>query len=472
MGVYYPQATLTLRVLWEDFDLKSDASLQQVYTLPILARRVSVNINDYTQADTFDAEIDFKNFPFDPRAIRSLGVEISMQDMGQIFSPNNNGISAIKMTEDNRVFMGFADEESISLDEDRRTVKIEGRDFTALLIDRKYTGGTLDTSRPLDVLITQLLAELKEVAKLKLDNRVGTELPVIGSFSPTATTNTKLGSHRSQGKDESYWEVITNLVARAGLICYIELDKLVISKPRVLYSPKQTLQFVYGRNIKSLEYKRQLGRKKNFNINVRSLNTQTKEVLLAEIPLEATDEWSKDTGIPNGKKIQIPVINSDGSLGEPKDAPIIGFRVPNITNKDHLIKVGQEIYEEISRQQLDGSFTTKDLHTVDGKKTCFDMFKLRNGTPVSIKLDQGDLKGLYDIVSSSPKRQEDARTQYLAERGYQRSVARALAKTLSNPQMNTPFYTKSVQFTIDQDTGVDIKVDFINFIELPERLKA
>lgn len=487
MATYYPQASVILRVIWEDFNLKSDAALQEVYTLPILARSVTVNINDYSQADTFNCEIDYKQFPFDPRAIRACGISIAMQDTKTIFNADNS-LRVIEPTSENTVFQGFVDEESIDFDDTKRTVKLEGRDFTALLIDRKYTGGALDLGQSLDTILEGLLAQLKEAASIILDNRIPVDLPTgtaigatltktkisngstkaLAHASPTSTKAPKLGGKRSQNSNETYWDVIQDLVSRAGLIAYIELDKLVLTKPRALYDRNAAKQFVYGRNITDLSFKRQLGRKKNFNVNVRSLNLQTKEVLVAEIPQEASDAWASATGIPQ-KRVQIPTVNSDGSKGDPKDAPVIGFRVPNVNNKAQLIEIGENIYEEIGRQQIEGSFKTKDLETASGtrdKPGCFNLLKLRNGTPLNIKIDQGDLEGINKLDSV------DKKTKFLINRCFDRRVAHVLAQTLSNPRFNTPFYTKSVQFTLDADTGLSIKVDFLNFIETPERLKG
>ena len=98
MSFYYPQAAIILRVLWEDFNLENDKELKKVYTIPILARSMSVKINDYTKADTFTAEIDYKNFPFDPRTIRSLGVSIFVQNMEKVFR-NDNQLNLLEPSE-------------------------------------------------------------------------------------------------------------------------------------------------------------------------------------------------------------------------------------------------------------------------------------------------------------------------------------------------------------------------------------
>jgi hypothetical protein len=452
---------MTLRVLWEDFGNKNDAKLQEVYSLPILAKRMTVNINDYTQADTFSCEIDYKQFPFDPRAIRACGVTISMQDMGKLFFDGKSPL-AIKPNAQNTIFIGFADEESISFDDSSRTVKMEGRDMTGLLIDRPWLETPPDLSRPLDVILAQILSGLKETQELKLDVRVKGDLPTLGkyanSFSETAQT-------KSGRKSESYWDVIQDLVVRAGLIAYIEVDKLVISKPRVLYDEKKAVQFVYGRNLKNLEYRRKLGRRKNFNVHVLSLNpeSRTEPVLNAYIPKEATDEWAKEIGL-KAEEIKIPKIDSQGNKSEDQPAPYITFRIPNITSKDHLIQVGQELYEELGRQQLEGSFTTRDMHSTDGEGGCVDLLRLRNGTPVQVTIDQGDLKGVQRLKSPEQK------TAFLIERCYDPRVARALAETLSNPLLSAPFYTKAVEFSLNAEQGFEIKVEFINFIKVSEKL--
>jgi hypothetical protein len=379
-----------------------------------------------------------------------------MQDMGKLYS-GNNALNQIIANASNTMFIGFADEEGIRFDEESRVVRLEGRDFTSLLIDEKYREGPLELSRPLDAILTELLGQLKATTKIVLDNRVVGELPNLGQIAPDFN---ELGTKKNTKRNESYWDVIQDIVTRAGLIAYIELDRLVLSKPRVLYDAKQAKRMIYGKNLKNLEFKRKIGRMKNFNIVVRSLLVETKEVIETIIPEEGTDEWSKATGIPQ-KRVQIPQINADGSKGESKDAPFLSFRVANVNSKAHLTEVGQKVYEEIGRQQLEGTLMTQEMRAVDGRNVCFDLLKLRNGTPISVEIDQGDMRGLTRIKSTGD------RVKFLVTRCYSPKVAQVLAETLGRFPMI--FYTKSVKFTIDQETGFKMDIDFINFIETPTR---
>lgn len=449
---------MTLRVLWEDFGLKSDAALQEVYTLPVLARSVTVDINDYSQADTFDCEIDYKSFPFDPRTIRACAVTIHMEDRKKIFRSDNR-LNLIDPTPENTIFQGFVDEESIQFDDDRRVVRFEGRDFTAILVDTKYLEGkAIDTKVPLDQLIAQLLQGVQSTQKITIENRTGTTLPNLGQFYPEF--GQPLAGHKNTTKDDSYWDIIQNLVIKAGLICFIELDKLVISTPRVLHNKSNAKKFIYGRNIRNLRFKRKLGRQKGFNVRVRYLDLMTKTVSTVDIPEQASDEFVAATGLPK-KRIQIPQVMPNGELGDPKDAPFLTFRVTNVKDEDHLKKIAEKIFEEISLQQLEGDFETHEMCTTEESGIEFDLLKLRNGTPVRIEVDQGDLAGFKRQGTVS------ARTKFLIERCYNPTVAEALAKSYG--KFETVFYTKSVRYTMDADNGLKIAVNFINFIDLDAR---
>lgn len=459
MSIYYPQASLILRVRWEDFGDTQNAKLQQISRFPVLARRVTVNINDYRSADTFSAEIDYKNFPFDPRSIRACGISIFMRDMGKLFSEDNS-LNRIEPDENSVIFQGFVDEESISFDDSKRTVSFEGRDFTSILIDTPFSRGTVNLEQPLDEVIRQILSELPSTESLKLVKRVEGDLPVIASFAESKDGQT---SRKNVRKGESYWDVIQDLVQRAALIAYVEIDKLVITNPQVLYDPQRIRPFTYGKNISQFELKRKLGRRKNFNIAVRGLVLGEKRVEEARIPLEATDAWSQRTGIVQ-KEVKLPEIGTDGAPipeDQAKPAPYIAFPIPNMTSKTQLIEIGQQIYEEIGRQQLEGSFETKDMSLCIRRPGRadeeFSILDLRNGTPVSIEIDQGDLAGVSRLATVAERR------KFLISRCYDPVVAQIFAETLGKAP--TAFYTKSVEFTMDAEQGFSCKVDFINFIE-------
>jgi hypothetical protein len=476
MAYFYPQAALTLGVIWEDFKFSSDAALQKVYTFAVMAKNVTVNINDYMTADTFEAEVDFKMFPFDPRMIRALRVTVHMQDIGHL-APGQAALSSLQRSTANTVFVGFADEESMTFDEDKRTVRIQGRDMTSLLIDRKYTGAPIALTDRVDIAVQNLLNQIPETAhtdksqglQVVLRGIKADDLPVLASFMANDGDH-QLNGHMNADRHETYWEKIQDIMARASLLCFVELDQLVITTPRTLYDASQARVFVYGSNIKNLSMKRKIGRKKNFNVIVRSL--VGKQVIEVKIPLEATAEWCTATGITQGE-VKLPEAGPDGSPIDPKDwkpAPYMAFQVRNCKDRDHLIKIAEDIYEEVGRQQLEGSFVTRDMKVLQGtdRSSLVDVLKIRNSTPVQIVIDMGDMRGISSLVLTGKDGNVigpnvPARRQFLIDRGYEPSVASAFASSMD--KFANVFYTKAVKFTLDAENGFEAEIEFLNFID-------
>lgn len=459
MSVYFPQAAVLLRIRWEDFGDLSDPNITKLHTLRVLPKRTTVNINDYTTADTFQVEVDYKSFPFDPRTIRSCGVSIFMEDQSKLY--NGNSPEQIIPSADNVLFQGFVDEETITFDDEKRTVRFEGRDFTGILIDAKYlVGKPIDMGIPLDQLLTQLLSQLPAAAEIKVDNRTGGALPTLAQFFPDFGA-APLAGQKNTVKDETYWEIIQDVVQRAGLICYIEIDKLVLTKPRILYNKSNAKQFVYGLNLKSLEFKRKLGRHKGFNIVVRCMDMLNKQVITAKIPEEATNEWSKATGVAN-KQVLVPVIKPDGSLDQANHpAPYMAFRVTNIRDKNQLIQVGEKIFEELSRQQLEGTLETHEMEIPDKLGRQFDLMQLKIGTPIACEIDNDDLYKISRFGTAQERR------RFLIARGYPAAFAAAFAKVMGD--YAPVFFTKAATYTLDADSGFKLKVEFINFIDLDNK---
>jgi hypothetical protein len=188
---------------------------------------------------------------------------------------------------------------------------------------------------------------------------------------------------------------------------------------------------------------------------VRSLNIETKELLTVDIPAQASAEWASALGIA-AEPQKIQKVGTDGQIEE-EEAPRLTFSIPNIADINQLREIGEGIWEEIGRQQIEGSFETKEM-CLDQNGVEFDIIKIRNGTAVEIEILQDDLNRIKRIGD------EGTRVKYLTDRCYPAVVAQAFAKTLG--KFKTRFYTKQVEFTVDKDNGFSMNLDFINYIEL------
>lgn len=404
-----------------------------------------------------------------------------MEDVKKVFNGDNSLVNVFPRetgANPNVILRGFADEERITFDDTKRTVRLEGRDFTALLIDKKYNKGAISLEKRVDEVLSSILADNEETAQIVLENQVQGELPILSSFWGEKDL---LSGKRNSKKDETYWDVIQDIVRRAGLIAYIELSKLVLSTPRNLYDKNRAVKFVYGKNLMNLEFSRKIGRRRGFNLIVRSLNLSTKEVLEAKIPLQATQEWSDATGIAN-VEVKLKKIKADGTAetAEKEEvAPYMSFLVADVTSEDQLIKVGEGLYEEIGRQEIEGNMTTAEMASADGMLKEFNLLHLRNGTPLQIYMNQGDLSALSAFyksdgslkefdpsnTSSAKKRAQIEATvaKYLEARGWASKTATQFARAYG--AYGDLFYTKAVEFSLDNDQGFKCKIDFINFIQ-------
>lgn len=461
MSLYYPQAAVLLRVRWENFGL-SNATLDKEQDIMIRCKNIVVDRNDYSEADEVKLSIDYSSFPFDPRCIRACGITVYMDNVFSMF--DGNKVKKIVPSEDNTVFIGFADESSIKLDSESKTVMIEGRDYTSLFIDQKRVNtDPIPLSKPVDQIIQDLINEQEATKKIKIVNRTGGDLPTLAQLAPDYNHATSVKNVR---RKETYWDIMQDILGRVALLGFIELDKFVISKPQNIYEKKDIKQFVWGKNIKDIEFKRKLGRAKNFNVKVISFNQLEKKVETALIPEEATD--------PNIKapRVTVPQFDKDGKkVDPPKEADFVTFNVKDVTSKEQLIKIGESIFQEMSRQQIEGSLTTFEMEVPEevaaGKSVSYNpikFHKIRNGTAIRIFFTPKEAMSLNkDQTTLSEK------TMFLVARGYPRNIAQAFAESLD--RINTAFYTRAVSFELDQDNGFSMKLDFINFIDLDSSLQ-
>lgn len=458
MTFYYPQAAVVLRIIWEDFGTESEV-LEKPYTVQAQPYRATVGINSYREADTFECELDYKTFPFEPRAIKSCQVNVHAENMKSLYDGDGNR-KIITPSPENAIFQGFADNDEITMNDSERKVRLRGRDFTSLFIDSRWPGKILDLSKSVTSVIQDIVDKLPAAGGddgISVEDRTDeASTLVLAKFYPDFDGSTS--GKRSSKKRESYWDVIQDICARSGFICYMELDKLVISKPRTLYDEGNAVKFLYGHNVKDFTLERKMGKEKGFNVAVRSVID--KEVKLAQIP---KDSPNLDLG---GDHVYIAKQSPKGAKVEKSEdtiAPFLSFAVSNVSSKAQLIEIGEKIFEELARQQIEGRFTTYDMESSTDSRTsitsdeeCFNLLKLRNGTPVQIEISTHDLDRIKR-TSSAAKRE-----QYLIERCFDPELAKVFAETMG--KYMTPFYTKAVNFEFSPD-GFKIDVDFLNFIQ-------
>ena len=475
--VYYPKAVALVDAILHDY---GDSGQKPEFHFHISPKSVSVNINSYNLADTFNMSVRFEDFPFDPRLIRSLRVTIIIMDLKQL---RDFTLQDVKANLDKAIFTGFADTHSIKLDQSERLVTMEGRDYTALLIDSTFDNANLedeagkrtrkiDLNKPVKSIIQDLLSNVPAAKNIQIEDRSGRGgekfLKAVPTFSLVSGEEASDGLYQYTDKNETYWDVIVDICESAALICYIELDKLVLTTPRILYEGgvqnKKTLQFIYGFNLMNLEFFRNLGKKRKFNILVKSFNVRTNERIQVSIPRDADAGWANSMNID--KAIQkVKELNAEG-VAESRNAPAFTFLLNNKT-KEELVDYGQKLFEEFVRQQLEGSCETHEMIVNDDQGAEFDITRIRVGTPIKIEIAQEDVRNILRTGPDGEKISDGQRTAYLVRRGYPPKTAEALIKAVSQGtgKLRPTFYTREAIFDFSEN-GFACRIGFVNYIQL------
>ena len=477
MKVYYPKCVALIDLIAHDY---GDQNQKPEFHFLVSPTSCSVNINAYNLADTANLAVRFEDFPFDPRLIRSLRVTILILDLKDLRDFTS---ADVQNNLDKVVFTGFADTHKIQLGQSERMVQVECRDYTALLIDSTFDNANLEDAegkrlrkirldRPVKAIIKDLLSNVPAAKNIEIDDRSGRGeqnfKKAVPNFSLVSGEEVSDGLYHYADKNETYWDVIVSLCEAAALVCYIELDKLVLTTPRILYEGgiqnKKTLQFIYGFNLMALEFFRNLGKKKKFNILLRSFNVRENKRLQVSIPRDADKAWADSMNVD--KAIQkIKELNTEG-VAESRNAPAFTFLLSDKT-KQELVDYGQKVFEEIVRQQLEGSCETNEMVVNDDRGVEFDLTQIKVGTPVKIEIAQEDVRNILRTGSGGEKISDGQRVAYLMRRGYPQRTAEALIKAVAKGtgKLRPTFYTREAVFDFS-DQGFACRIGFVNYIQL------
>ena len=476
--IYYPKAVVSCRPVLHDY------GFQISQPKPFIVQPISCNVrkNSYSEADIFQVQMRFEDFPFDPRLIRSMLVSVSIFDLKKLKDQSNFDLNQVR---EKAIILGFVDTQSIELDASGRTISFEGRDYTSIFIETKFDNANLADaegkrrrkialSRPLKAIIEDLMKNVPGSGGITIEDRTNgavtnAEAATGGGYDLVTGKKSTDGQFLYVQKNETYWDVIQSLCEEIGVICYIELDKLVLTNPRILYhgesfSSKQAVPFIYGRNISRLSFHKNLARKKRFNLVLRSWNLKTNVPVEVSIPRDATEAWARETNIERAVQ-KIQTLDANGAQVT-KDAPGFLFPYQNKT-REQLITLGEKIFEELVRQQLEGQFETREMEVNDSQGVEFDLTQLKTGTPILLEIIQEDIQYITRKTEDGQSVSDGKRIAYLIRRGYSKQTAQILVDAVAKTsgKIRPVFYLKGGEFMMASD-GFTLRVDFINYIEL------
>lgn len=460
--VYYPQCRVTLSVVFEGFGAGQRLvnGLADPFTedtapmiVQVIPKASQVNLTGYKEADTWSLTFDAKALPFAPDIIRSVAVEIYMFDAKAVF-PSEQELWALS-SEENMLVTGLADNTEITYSGDGREFTLDGRDYTALMLDKHWDPRTrVSVGKPVSVVVQEIVDLSTGATKhggrtLTVEYVSEKPEPVIGQYR--SKTNKK-GIPVKDAQASNAWDVIYKLCLTEGLIVFVRGWKVIITDPQTftLQNANKVRKVAYGRNLSNLKVSRKLGKEKVPQIAVTSYSSKKRKPIKAVFPTE------KDPA-PTG-------------IGTKKDE-VLNFEVDGVDDEVSLRRYAEAMYNNLARGESKIEFSTKSLTDLSDEQSLdansfdlvargLDMLKLRAGDPVVIGFDPFNEQVME---SSSPEQ----RYQYLISQGYSASVAEIVATEYERlDQFQRPFYVRDVGIAWAHKEGITIDVEAINFVSV------
>jgi len=488
-------------------------------------REASVELPGYRQAGKFSFALAYRDLPIDPRALRAVKAEVhlgtvSAEDFGRGMNYAGDGprpsVIATRadgaVREDTLLLYGLADEVSVEHGAEGSEIRFEGRDLRGLLLDLQLSAASLDKvklDKPIDDVVRQICREHK-LLKAEMDAkppRLTIEVvkddwpsgvPKVAAVDDLTRVNKGAKGDKatmpSRGESDklNYWDIITQFCFLVGAIPYFKGSKLLIRRARNLYeqtkddapSPfkgqrKRELKSPDGRVIDTVNWRRMV-----YGADVLSFKMDRK---LAGVKVPTVEIVSMDTAASSkdrkGRMLTVrwPEEKKSTNVAAEGDAAqedFLRFPIAGIKNKDRLLEIAKNLYEEVGRGELNGGVSTRDLASFGGNNQDPDLLALRPGDMVELVTSTTATLGSRPAVVSEwmshISRSEEEEVAEVAARLGSKSLARIVVKTARGkiPELQRFFRVANVKFSWGADKGVALDFDFHNYVEVradPER---
>ncbi len=458
-GIFYPRHSLHIAAVLQDFSGGS-VEVANAIEWDVTPRSAKLERNDIHTADTLTVTLNFREFPFDPRLIRAASVA---------YHAGNTRGGPIARTASTLRFLGVVDTPESDLSGDGETVTLEARDYTALLLGQKAKPSmAVDLDRPLDVVLRELLATLP--------GEQGTLLTTVLEAPPGVDLSWPIvpGHGRKNAKlavdpKDTLWAIIRRVVEAHGLVCFVDLDALVVATSRTLGGDGQLrdaprVRVTYGENLATLRMKRTMTNQTK-PVALRSYNPLTGDTITSEWPTAA------QRARPAGRRRARPAVvtrRTGGATVTHDDANAAEeFAVVGTWSGEDLYRLAQSIFTQRARYELEGAFTTHDcvLPMVTDRGSAaddFDVWSVHTATTLRVEIaEQADIA--FD--TSSPRTDRERR---LVDRGYPPEVAAALVTSWAQlARIALPFIVRKASLSLDGESGFRAEVDFMAMLTPP-----
>lgn len=464
----------------------------------VLPKMATIERNDIRTADTASVDIDFRDLPVDPRSCRSVFVELVVGSVDSIdYATGIAGLlrtseglgdfdlptSIVPRSEDQDLvaegttrFVGFVDDWRVRHDDSGDMVTLTCRDMSSLLIDTPLGNDRINLDVPLDRGVQELVDSSVSSRGIRVlfGSPGEPELAPIPASSISRALKGRKGRRSKKGKaggqQASMWDHITDVCTQVGLVPIFRGYTLNLMRPRTFWQGRTTAaRVIYGRDVHNLEVSRKLAGVAQPTLEIRCYDPTIGRTRWARAPVKPGVRSNGIFGKTN------PPRNARAARVQPsgKAQDTIQTRtVDGITDNDVLLRVAEAIYEQIGRQEIEGSFETKELRTVND----FDLLNLQSGDPVEVLVarpnqyaDQGNedntapggtISNLQELHEMSIAR----RAQFLESLGWDPETALRLSEAQERIDLSATFRVKVARLRWTIDNGFDLALDFINYL--------
>lgn len=418
-------------------------------TVIVEVRPTAVRIvrNSYQKPDSFHVEFDARAFPITPKQIRGAAVEIFLWSAPQVDDPDPKDADSLQPA--HATLIGLADDATSRLGDDGHVVEIDGQDYTALFTGREWASRKTAQRRSpsglrLDLQLEQLVREADpgSVMRLKVEpESLRSELPIVGAAYRRTSKKGKPIAEKS-----TWWDVMYRMAQQEGFILFVDGLDVVLTAPHVLHkfragllgeTPERPVyEFAWGRNLKSLELQRHLGKERTPMIEVRSYDERTRRTLAGRYP--ANGETA-----PTG-------------VGTERDQVHV-YQMHGVTQERTLKRIARTVYELLAKGEQTLSCGTDDLADLNGS----NVLAMRAGDALTVKIDIFNAEELMPLP-------EATRELRLRAAGFEPQVARYVAHNMDVvDQMRGPWRVKEVTFDYSVTDGITINVQGNEYVKVP-----
>lgn len=460
------------------------------YLEAIIPRAARWGQNGLRDADTLELELNFIDLPLDPRVVRACAVEFYFGTVpaadfaaGIRGERSADGQRPLNLVADqwydtdagtwrsNKRFEGWVEQWAVEFtDNGEPTVRLTCKDNRTLLIHQEVPPKLqLDPKVPMDQAFAGYLAHFPQFLGLSIEYRPSTDTPPTfgDALSKTAyIPGGGLGPSKGGGAADSklsVWDFLTDKAGALGHIIRMEGSTLVIQRSRTLYSNQtatraedpfvprngaQFRRFVFGRNLISLRVERSYDKHAPANVEVRCYLPEKKSVLVGRFP----------------DKAQFLAMGLPGDGGS--DQKWVVHQVTGIRDVATLVRVAQNIYESVGRNELKVHLQTKNLASFGGGNDNPDILDMRPGDPFELLVARSD-----DEMSTVNKIEQSLVVQsraaeFLEQLGFPDEFANAYAKAYTDSGFQQTFRSRKVGLTWSIDEGASIDIEGINYTEV------